>query len=88
VKIEFRSSFLKDVRKVKDVTVKKQVAALIGEAENANHLSELENIKKLKGRENFYRIRIGDYRLGLIATENELVFIRFLHRKDIYRYFP
>jgi mRNA interferase RelE/StbE len=88
VKIEFRSSFLKDVRKVKDATVKKQVAALIGEAENANHLSELENIKKLKGRENFYRIRIGDYRLGLIATENELVFIRFLHRKDIYRYFP
>ncbi|NPA92437.1 MAG: type II toxin-antitoxin system RelE/ParE family toxin, partial [Chloroflexi bacterium] len=36
----------------------------------------------------FYRIRLGDYRLGLEIEGDTVVFVRFLHRRDIYRYFP
>jgi mRNA interferase RelE/StbE len=88
VKVEFRASFAKDLRKVKDAPVRKQLAAVITLVEQAKSLQELENIKKLKGAEGYYRIRIGDYRLGLVVDEDALIFVRFLHRKDIYRYFP
>jgi mRNA-degrading endonuclease RelE of RelBE toxin-antitoxin system len=38
--------------------------------------------------DNAYRIRIGDYRLGIIFDGETLIFERVLHRKGIYRYFP
>ncbi|MBP1468695.1 type II toxin-antitoxin system RelE/ParE family toxin [Candidatus Chloroploca sp. M-50] len=36
----------------------------------------------------YYRIRIGDYRLGLFVEDDTITVVRFLHRRDIYRYFP
>ena len=44
--------------------------------------------RKVKGEKKFYRIRVGDYRLGVKIEGETVTFIRFLHRKDIYRYFP
>ena len=42
----------------------------------------------MEGYSIYYRIRIGNYRIGL-QIENELVyFVAFDHRKDIYRNFP
>ncbi|WP_218651862.1 type II toxin-antitoxin system RelE/ParE family toxin [Nostoc sp. C052] len=49
---------------------------------------EITNLKKLQGYENAYRIRVGDYRIGLIFDGEIVLFQRVLHRKDIYRYFP
>jgi len=46
------------------------------------------DVKKLKGLGSAYRIRIGDYRLGIEYRETTVVFMRVLHRKEIYRYFP
>ncbi|QXE23968.1 plasmid stabilization system protein [Richelia sinica FACHB-800] len=51
-------------------------------------LEEITNLKKLQGYDNAYRIRIGDYRLGVIFDGETLIFERVLHRKEIYRYFP
>ncbi|TVM04222.1 MAG: plasmid stabilization protein [Candidatus Brocadia sp. WS118] len=51
-------------------------------------ITEIKNLKKIKGHPSFYRIRIGDYRLGIEYRETTLVFMRVLHRKEIYRYFP
>lgn len=42
----------------------------------------------LKANKPFYRIRVGDYRIGFMLDNDILVFMRVLHRKDIYRYFP
>jgi mRNA-degrading endonuclease RelE of RelBE toxin-antitoxin system len=50
--------------------------------------ADIGNLKKLKGDENAYRIRIGDYRLGIFFDGETVIFARVLHRKDIYRYFP
>ncbi len=43
--------------------------------------AEITNIKKLQGYDNAYRIRIGDYRLGIIFDSETLIFERVLHRK-------
>jgi len=54
----------------------------------AESISDLRNIKKLQGFKLFYRIRIGDYRLGFAFEDGTIVLLHFLHRKEIYRFFP
>jgi mRNA-degrading endonuclease RelE of RelBE toxin-antitoxin system len=34
------------------------------------------------------RIRLGEYRLGFVFESGAVTFVRCLHRKEIYRYFP
>ena len=61
----------------------------ISTIKNVDTIREIPHVKKIEGYESFYRIQIGDYRLGMEAFSNrEVVLLRFLHRKDIYRYFP
>ena len=45
-------------------------------------------LEKLKSYKTFYRIRAGDYRIGIEIVNDKIIFTRFLHRKDIYKYFP
>ena len=48
----------------------------------------LELIKKIEGYSDYFRIKIGDHRLGIKKGRKRIELIRFLHRKDIYRRFP
>jgi len=51
-------------------------------------LSDIQNLKKMQGYDTFYRIRLGDYRIGIEVAADQVILVRILHRKDIYRYFP
>lgn len=53
-----------------------------------NPLSELLNIKKIRGGEDLYRVRVGDYRMVYTVKNKVLliVVIKIGHRKDIYRH--
>lgn len=88
MELEFRDSFLKDVKRIKEKRVKKKIVGVVTDARAASSLSDIRNLKKMEGSEYYYRIRIGDYRIGIKLQEKTLVFLRCLHRKDIYRYFP
>jgi mRNA interferase RelE/StbE len=88
VKAEFRASFLKDLSKIKNRAVLKRIKDTIEDFEKTQDLQDLPNLKKLRGDDNYYRIRVGEYRIGLSIQSDYGVFIRCLHRKDIYRYFP
>lgn len=85
---EFTASFAKDLRRLSDQRVLKQVEQAIRAVETAETLVEIQHLKKLQGAANCYRIRVGDYRIGFIVEENVVRLIRCLHRKDMYRYFP
>jgi mRNA interferase RelE/StbE len=61
---------------------------IIEEIESANSLLDINNIKKLSGDKISYRIRLGDYRLGIFYENNTVELVRFVHRKDIYKVFP
>jgi mRNA interferase RelE/StbE len=91
VKVEFKTSFLKDIKdisKVKNKTELKRIKEVIENIEKNENLQEIADLKKLRGGDHFYRIKVGEYRLGLSISEHSCIFIRCLHRKDIYRYFP
>lgn len=51
-------------------------------------MSDIGKIEKLRGYQNFHKVRFGNYRLGIRLEGEILILERVLHRKDIYRYFP
>lgn len=66
----------------------KQVKKLILKLEDCSSLSSIPNVKKLAGNKNFFRIRIGDYPVGIVVFPKSVEMVRILHRKEIYRHFP
>ncbi|WP_365674315.1 type II toxin-antitoxin system RelE/ParE family toxin [Okeania sp. SIO3I5] len=58
---------------------------MIEQVEKAENLTEIRNIKKFKGEAEYYRIRVGDYRLGIKVNDGVVFLVRILHRKEIYR---
>ena len=88
MRVEFRESFVKDLKSVKDKSLLQRVQAVIEAIEKADSLAELTILKKLKGSGSYFRVRIGDYRLGLALKSDAVIFVRLLNRKDIYKYFP
>jgi mRNA interferase RelE/StbE len=88
VKTAFTSSFLRDVRKLPDDVVRKQARDVILLVEAAPDVRSLPSLKKLSGGGPYYRIRVGDHRIGLVIQGDMVTFVRVLPRRDIYRYFP
>ena len=87
--LDFKKSFAKDLKKRKtDKPLLERVQQVIQEVEEAQDIHAIRNLKKLKAQGNHYRIRIGDFRLGLVIEDDTVCFVRCLHRSDVYRYFP
>jgi len=88
VNVTFEASFARDLKRLRNKSLLRQVQQLIEQVKAASTLSEIHNLKKMQGYETLYRVRLGDYRLGIEFVDNQVIFVRILHRKDIYRYFP
>ena len=87
--VEFDKSFDKSLDKIKDVSLFPRIEKIILTIEKAQSISEIQNVRKLVGFKAYYRIRIGDYRLGFEKINDETIrFIIISHRKDIYKLFP
>ena len=88
MEVVFTKQFEKDIRKITDKNLALLVEGIIIEVKEADTLAQINNLKKLSGYKNSYRIRLGDYRIGLYVNKTIVEFARFLNRKEIYRYFP
>ena len=86
--VKYESSFEKDLRKIRDKNLLQKIKDAINETRQAKSAKDINSLKKLKGYEAFYRIKLGDYRIGIEIVENEIIFTRFLHRKEVYRFCP
>jgi mRNA interferase RelE/StbE len=89
VEILYSKAFGKDLESIAhNPGMKKRLLKLIEKLKTTGSPDELHGLKKIEGYESYYRLRIGDYRLGIKISSNTLQLIRFLHRRDIYRRFP
>ena len=88
MRLEYRTSFLRDLRRIKDAELHRRVSQVIAELEAAPSLSSVAEVKRLTGPGQYYRLRIRAYRLGLELEGDTLILRRLLHRREIYRYFP
>ena len=86
--VKIDKTFQKDIRKLNNREISLKVALIIEQVQKAPSINQIQNLKKLKTSDNSYRIKLGDYRLGITISDSEVEFVRCLHRKDIYKYFP
>ena len=88
MQVEFLEKFGKDLDKVNQPFVKKALQKTIIRIEQVGNLNEIPHVKKLAGHKSAYRIRVGDYRIGIFVDGNKVQFARVTNRKDIYKVFP
>ena len=82
-------SFKKDVSKINDAKTKHSIVEIITDIQSAENIVAINKLKRLVGYKNMYRIRLGDFRIGLEHTaDDQIILIRFLHRKEIYKRWP
>ena len=86
--VEYSRIFLKDIQKINDKKIKKDLLDAISIFKNAENILEIANVKKLKGHSEAYRLLIGKYRLGFYYDTETNVLQRFVKREDIYKLFP
>jgi mRNA interferase RelE/StbE len=86
--VEFLNKFSKDLNKLSDPQIRASLIKVIEQIESANNLSTIQNLKKLKGHKSAYRIKLGDYRIGIFVVGKVVEMARIVHRKDIYKVFP
>lgn len=88
MRVEVQKLFERDIFNIRDRNLAQRVNKIIAELEACKAISEIRHLKKMHSKGNYYRIRIGDYRLGLKLDRGALILLRFMHRKEIYKYFP
>jgi mRNA interferase RelE/StbE len=88
VRVVFRRSFVRDLRDIGDPRTRDKIRFAIEAVERAARLHDVPNLKRLSGPGGYFRIRIGDYRIGIAVEGDAVEFVRVLHRREIYRRFP
>lgn len=86
--IEVTRKFQKQLEAINDYQLKNKVLSVIEAVIGAEDLVGFHNLKKLSGFKGCYRIRVGDYRMGIFIENQKVIFAAFDHRSDIYKYFP
>ena len=87
MEIRYTKRFLKDLSKI-PLKQREVIEVLIfEELRLANSLRSIPNIKKLS-IDPYYRIRVGEFRIGIEKRNNYILVRRVLSRKEIYKYFP
>ncbi len=79
--------FDKEEGKIKNKALTLQIVYLIESLPNIEQLQDIPSIKRLKGT-TAYRIRMGDYRLGVTIENSTATFHSIGHRKKFYDSFP
>jgi mRNA interferase RelE/StbE len=88
MKTEFLKQFIRDTDKLSVQSVRNEVIKIIKNVEDSASPTEIKGLKKLSGYKNAFRIKIGDYRIGIFIEKNIVEFARVVLRKDIYKVFP
>lgn len=87
MKIIATKTFEKQFKKV-PMYIKTKVAKLYPLIEAAKTWEDIPSIKRMVGFENTYRVRIVDFRIGIVIVDTTCKLVVIMNRKEIYRYFP
>ena len=87
--VQFDRSFVRSLSKISDQSTLHKTEKIILLLEGAQSPLEVPHTKKLSGFKNYYRVRIGEFRLGFEKVSDHTIRLIILaHRKEIYKYFP
>ncbi|BAZ29115.1 hypothetical protein NIES4074_15530 [Cylindrospermum sp. NIES-4074] len=87
--VEYTKRFLKDLADL-PTAIQERVEPIVFQELESENPFDLGYLEKMKGYADKYKIRVGDYRIGITLDKETQTLIcqRIAHRKDIYRVFP
>ena len=88
-KVEYTKRFLKELSELPKEIRAQAEGSVFEELLTSNPFS-LGFLERMRGYPDKYKIRLGDYRIGITIDKKDNLIIckRIAHRKDIYRIFP
>ncbi len=84
----YSKKFLKNLESLPHLEQGKIEYLVFVEIPKAKSFRQIPHIQKLAGYKSYYKIRVGNYRIGIEFKNDSLAFERVMHRKEIYRFFP
>ena len=88
-KVEYTKRFLKELAKLPK-SVQERVEVIVFDELECSNPFDLGYLEKMKGYTDKYKVRVGNYRIGLTLDKKTKIVIcqRIAHRREIYRIFP
>jgi len=88
MEVEYKKKFLKELSKLPAEYARTIEEFIFDDLPNYSSLNDIGKVEKMTGYKNYFKIRFGNYRVG-IKKENDCIIIETVkHRKEIYKYFP
>jgi len=85
----YKKIFLKDLAAIPKRHRPRIERLVFDEIPKSENIFSDFDIDRMKGFEHYWRIRIGNYRIGIkITDDNTIIFYRVKSREEIYRAFP
>ena len=88
MEIEYTPAFARDLKRERSPRVRDRVERLIEELKAAPTITAVHGAARVTAPGRYYRVRLGDFRLGFALEGERVILLRFMHRRDIYRFFP
>jgi len=88
MRVAFLKKFSKDLDKIAQPKDFNSISDIIELVKKVEKFEKIPGIKKLTGYKDAFRIRSGNYRIGVFLEDEVVQFARVAHRKDIYKIFP
>ena len=86
--VTYKKRFLKELSKLPK-QYSEQIEEFVFEIlPNHNNLAEVGKIEKLTGYSDYYKVRFGNYRIGIKKDKDNLIIETVKHRKEIYKFYP
>ena len=86
--ILYRSSFLKDIKKLKSGSTVNLIHSVIENCEKAVTISDIKNCEPLQSRGKFFKLKYGSFRFGIYIDKGTVEFLKFGTRQNFYKDFP
>lgn len=87
--VHYTKRFLKELASL-PANPRKKIEKIVFDELTKINVAELGYVQKMSGYKDKYKIRVGEYRIGLTidVTDRTISVERVAHRKEIYRVFP
>ena len=78
MEIQITKSALKDIKKHDKATIDRILKGIYN--------LPLGNIKRLRGHNNYFRLRIGDFRIIYLLNNDAIIILKVLPRGEVYKH--
>jgi len=91
MQVKYHKDFIKDISKIRLQSVLDAIEERDKEIKACESLAEFVNlptVTKLVNFKDYYRVRVGNYRIGVKIIDGIVHYARFAIRSKIYQIFP